>query len=117
VSCLSFAQFGSDLDASTKSVIEHGARLTELLKQGQYSPMKLSHEVMTLFAAKHRFIKEVPVAKILDYQEYLLRELDQSHGALIDEIDALKAISPDLETKLKTAVEAITKQFLRLSVR
>jgi F-type H+/Na+-transporting ATPase subunit alpha len=114
---LSFAQFGSDLDASTKSVIEHGARLTELLKQGQYSPMKLSHEVMTLFAAKHRFIKEVPVAKILDYQEYLLRELDQSHGALIDEIDALKAISPDLETKLKTAVEAITKQFLRLSVR
>jgi F-type H+/Na+-transporting ATPase subunit alpha len=114
---LSFAQFGSDLDASTKSVIEHGARLTELLKQGQYSPMKLSHEVMTLFAAKHRFIKEVPVAKILDYQEYLLRELDQSHGALIDEIDALKAISPDLETKLKTAVEAITKQFLKLSVR
>jgi F-type H+/Na+-transporting ATPase subunit alpha len=114
---LSFAQFGSDLDASTKSIIEHGARLTELLKQGQYSPMKLSHEVMTLFAAKHRFIKDVPVAKILDYQEYLLRELDQSHGALMNEIDTVKAISPDLETQLKTAVEAITKQFIKLSVR
>jgi F-type H+-transporting ATPase subunit alpha len=114
---LSFAQFGSDLDASTKSIIEHGARLTELLKQGQYSPMKLSHEVMTLFAAKHRFIKDVPVAKILDYQEYLLRELDQSHDALLSEIDSVKAISPELEAKLKTAVESITKQFLKLSVR
>ena len=114
---LSFAQFGSDLDASTKSVIEHGARLTELLKQGQYSPMKLSHEVMTLFAAKHRFIKDVPVAMILDYQEYLLRELDHSHGELLSEIDTVKAISADLEAKLKTAVEAITKQFLKLSVR
>jgi F-type H+-transporting ATPase subunit alpha len=72
---------------------------------------------MTLFAAKHRFIKDVPVAKILDYQEYLLRELDQSHDALLSEIDSVKAISPELEAKLKTAVESITKQFLKLSVR
>ena len=114
---LSFAQFGSDLDASTKSVIEHGARLTELLKQGQYSPMKLSHEVMTLFAAKHRFIKDVPVAKILDYQEYLLREMDLTYAAQLAEIESVKAISPDLEAQLKAAVETITKQFLKLSVR
>lgn len=114
---LSFAQFGSDLDASTKSVIEHGARLTELLKQGQYTPMKLSHEVMTLFAAKHRFIKDVPVAKILEYQDYLLRELDLSHANLMNEIETAKAISADLEAKLKEAVESITKQFLKLSVR
>ena len=114
---LSFAQFGSDLDASTKSVIEHGARLTELLKQGQYSPMILSHEVMTLFAAKHRFIKDVPVTKILDYQDFLLREMDQSHAALMNEIETAKAISADLEAQLKTAVDAITKQFLKLSVR
>ena len=114
---LSFAQFGSDLDASTKSVIEHGARLTELLKQGQYTPMKLSHEVMTLFAAKHRFIKDVPVAKILEYQDYLLRELDLSHANLMNEIETVKAISADLEAKLKEAVESITKQFLKLSVR
>lgn len=114
---LSFAQFGSDLDASTKSVIEHGARLTELLKQGQYTPMKLSHEVITLFAAKHRFIKDVPVAKILEYQDYLLRELDLSHINLMNEIETAKAISADLEAKLKEAVESITKQFLKLSVR
>lgn len=114
---LSFAQFGSDLDASTKSVIEHGARLTELLKQGQYTPMKLSHEVMTLFAAKHRYIKDVPVAKILEYQDYLLRELDLSHANLMNEIETAKAISADLEAKLKEAVESITKQFLKLSVR
>lgn len=114
---LSFAQFGSDLDASTKSVIEHGARLTELLKQGQYTPMILSHEVMTLFAAKHRFIKDVPVAKILEYQDFLLRELDQSHADLMNEIETVKAISADLEAKLKEAVESITKQFLKLSVR
>jgi len=61
---LAFAQFGSDLDANTKSIIEHGARLTELLKQAQYVPMKLSHQVLSLFSAKHHFLKKIPTEKI-----------------------------------------------------
>jgi len=111
---LSFAQFGSDLDASTKTVIEHGARLSELLKQGQYTPLSLAQEVVVLFSAKHRFIKEVPIELILPYQEYLLRAFENDHADLINEIETQKIISPELEEKLHTEMGLITKQFLKL---
>jgi F-type H+-transporting ATPase subunit alpha len=111
---LSFAQFGSDLDANTKSVIEHGTRLTELLKQGQYSPLSLSQEVLVLFSAKHRFIKEVPVELILPYQDYLLRQFENEHVDLMNEIETKKIISPELEEKLHTAFAKITQTFLKM---
>jgi F-type H+-transporting ATPase subunit alpha len=111
---LSFAQFGSDLDASTKSVIEHGARLSELLKQGQYTPLSLAQEVVVLFSAKHRFIKDVPIELILPYQETLLRAFENEHADLMSEIETQKIISPELEEKLHTEMGLITKQFLKL---
>lgn len=114
---LSFAQFGSDLDANTKAVIEHGTRLTELLKQGQYSPLSLSQEVLVLFSAKHRFIKEIPVELILPYQDYLLRQFENEEVALMNEIEAKKVISPELEEKLHTAFVKITKSFLQMRAK
>jgi len=111
---LSFAQFGSDLDASTKTVIEHGARLSELLKQGQYTPLSLAQEVVVLFSAKHRFIKDVPVELILPYQDYLLRAFENDHSDLLNEIETKKIISPELEEKLHIEMGLITKQFLKL---
>ncbi len=111
---LSFAQFGSDLDASTKTVIEHGARLSELLKQGQYTPLSLAQEVVVLFSAKHRFIKDVPVELILPYQDYLLRAFENDHADLLNEIETKKIISPELEEKLHIEMGLITKQFLKL---
>ena len=94
---LSFAQFGSDLDATTKEVIEHGARLTELLKQGQYQPLSLAHEVITLFAAKHKFIKRIDVPKISEYVQRVVAGFDANHTDIIEEINTVKAISPELE--------------------
>jgi F-type H+-transporting ATPase subunit alpha len=114
---LSFAQFGSDLDANTKAVIEHGTRLTELLKQGQYSPLSLSQEVLVLFSAKHRFIKEIPVESILPYQDYVLRQFENEEVALMNEIEAKKVISPELEEKLHTAFVKITKSFLQMRAK
>ncbi len=114
---LSFAQFGSDLDANTKAVIEHGTRLTELLKQGQYSPLSLSQEVLVLFSAKHRFIKEIPVESILPYQDYVLRQFENEEVALMNEIEAKKVISPELEEKLHTAFVKITKSFLQMRTK
>ncbi len=111
---LSFAQFGSDLDASTKAVIEHGARLSELLKQGQYTPLNLSQEVIVLFSAKHRFIKDIPTELILPYQDYLLRIFENEHADLLKEIETDKIISPTLEEKLHEEVSKITKQFIKL---
>ena len=111
---LSFAQFGSDLDASTKSVIEHGARLSELLKQGQYMPLSLAQEVVVLFSAKHRFIKEIPVELILPYQTVLIRTVENEYPELLKEIETKKVISPELEEKLHEALGKITQHFLTM---
>ena len=111
---LSFAQFGSDLDASTKSIIEHGARLSELLKQGQYAPLSLSQQVLVLFSAKHRFIKDVPVELILPYQDYILRIFENELVDMMNEIETKKIISPELEEKLHVEFAKLTSQFLKM---
>jgi len=112
---LSFAQFGSDLDAATKEVIEHGARLTELLKQGQYQPLSLAHEVITLFAAKHKFIKRIEVAKISEYVQRVVAGFDANHSDIVEEINTVKAISPELEGRMKEVMESLTTQYLKMS--
>lgn len=112
---LAFAQFGSDLDASTKSVIDHGARLTELLKQGQYQPLSLAHEVISLFSAKHKFIKDIAVDDIVDYQNFLLVAFDRDYADLVAEIEEKKAISEALEKKLKVAMTKMSDQFIKMS--
>ena len=112
---LSFAQFGSDLDASTKEVIEHGARLTELLKQGQYQPLSLAHEVFALFAAKHKFIKRIEVSKISEYVQRVVAGFDADHSDIITEINTAKAISPELESRMKDIMENLTTQYLKMS--
>ncbi len=112
---LSFAQFGSDLDAATKEVIEHGARLTELLKQGQYQPLSLAHEVITLFAAKHKFIKRIDVAKISEYVQRVVAGFDANHSDIVEEITTVKAISPELEGRMKEVMESLTTQYLKMS--
>jgi len=114
---LSFAQFGSDLDATTKAVIEHGTRLTELLKQGQYSPLSLSQEVAVLFSAKHRFIKDIPTELILPYQDFLLRILENDHSEIMNEIETKKIISPELEEKMHTVYSKITQQFVQMRTK
>lgn len=112
---LSFAQFGSDLDATTKEVIEHGARLTELLKQGQYQPLSLAHEVITLFAAKHKFIKRIDVPKISEYVQRVIAGFDANHSDIVEEINTVKAISPELEVRMKEVMENLTTQYLKMS--
>lgn len=114
---IAFAQFGSDLDAATKEVIEHGARLTELLKQGQYAPLSLAHEVLSLFSAKHKFLKLIPVENIIEYQQRLLAGFDNKHMDIIAELEEKKVISPELETKIKQAMDVLTQQYLKMSVQ
>lgn len=114
---LAFAQFGSDLDANTKSIIDHGARLTELLKQGQYLPLDLAHEVLSLFSAKYKFIKDIPVENIREYEATLLSDFDQDYPNIIDELNKTATISPELEVSIKAAMTEITERFLKMSVK
>ncbi|HAO62025.1 MAG TPA: F0F1 ATP synthase subunit alpha [Erysipelotrichaceae bacterium] len=114
---LAFAQFGSDLDANTKSVIDHGSRLTELLKQSQYTPLDLAHEVLSLFTAKYKFIKDIPVEGIREFERILLSDFEVEYPEIITEINEKKIISPELEAKIKTAMASITDRFIKMSVK
>ena len=109
---LSFSQFGSDLDASTKAVLDHGARLMELLKQQQYSPMQVEHQVISFFASSKRLLKDVPVEKIKDYEEKMLNYISSMHLDLVNEIREKKEISDRLNDKLLDALTTFTKQYL-----
>lgn len=101
-----FAKFGSDLDAATKATLDHGAKLTELLKQNQYDPMKVEDQVLSLFAAKYGFLKPVEVNEVRQYEKMMLKYVHENHADLVQEIIDKQSLSDELNTKLK---EALTK--------
>ena len=100
-----FAQFGTDdLDVTTKRQLERGARLTELLKQKQYSPKSLSQQVTILYAGTKGFLDEVPVDKVGDFEEKFEEFMDSQYKSILDDIESSKDISDDLEKKLEDAI-------------
>ena len=112
---LSFSQFGSDLDPVTKATIDHGARLTELLKQGQYSPLTMSQQVLSLFAAKNGYLKNIPVEQIKGFEEGMHKFFAQDKADLIARIESEKKLDADLETALKQAMDEYLQQFQLIS--
>ncbi|GAP87305.1 putative ATP synthase subunit mitochondrial [Rosellinia necatrix] len=107
-----FAQFGSDLDAATKQTLNRGERLTELLKQKQYSPMAVNEMVPLIFAGVNGYLDSVPVDKILTWESDFLAHLKTNESELLATIDKEGAISKDLEAKLRDVVSGFTKSFL-----
>ncbi len=108
---LAFTQFGSDLDPITQATIDKGARLTELLKQSQYSPLTMPYQVVSLFAAKYGFLVNVAVEDVKDYEEKLHDNFKTINNALIEELSAKEAISEELESKLKAVIEEFTNNY------
>ena len=108
---LSFSQFGSDLDAATKQVIDHGARLTELLKQQQYSPMNLADQVLSLFAARNKFLRDIEVEEVGLFESEMHAYFKNNHRNLYDEILEKEILSKELEQNIRSAMEAFVKQF------
>ncbi|KAK0660507.1 P-loop containing nucleoside triphosphate hydrolase protein [Cercophora samala] len=107
-----FAQFGSDLDAATKQTLNRGERLTELLKQKQYSPMAVNEMVPLIFAGVNGFLDQVPVAKILQWEADFLSHLKTNEADLLATIEKEGAISKELEARLKDVISTFTKGFL-----
>ena len=105
-----FSKFGSDLDSATKEVLDHGARLTQLLIQKQYSPMRVSEQVVSLFAAKHKYLKPVPVDKVQDFESGLIAYINREYPYILDQIEAKKALDDELEQQIKTALDAYAKE-------
>ena len=107
-----FAQFGSDLDAATKQTLNRGERLTELLKQKQYSPMAVNEMVPIIFAGVNGHLDNVPVNKILQWESDFLAHLKNNESDMLAQIEREGALSKDLESKLKEVVETFTKAFV-----
>jgi F-type H+-transporting ATPase subunit alpha len=106
-----FAQFGSDLDAATQRLLNRGARLTELLKQGQFSPLKVEEQVVVIYAGVNGYLDKLPVGEVRRFEEELLRNIRTKHEDILEAVRTEKQISSDTEAKLKAAVESFSKAF------
>ncbi|KZM18601.1 Alpha subunit of the F1 sector of mitochondrial F1F0 ATP synthase [Ascochyta rabiei] len=106
-----FAQFGSDLDAATKQTLNRGERLTELLKQKQYSPMAVNEMVPLIYAGVNGILDNVPVNKILTWESDFLAHLRSNESDLLNTIEREGALSKELEAKLKEVATSFTKSF------
>nr|AML60634.1 ATP synthase F1 subunit alpha [Moramonas marocensis] len=107
-----FAQFGSDLDAATQYLLNRGARLTELLKQAQYSPISTEMQVIILYAGVRGLLDKVQLTQISAYEKALIKYIQTSHQDILNQIKTEKALSPKLDTQIKQVLESFTKNFL-----
>jgi F-type H+-transporting ATPase subunit alpha len=101
-----FAQFGAaDLDKVTRDQLERGRRITEVLKQPQYSPMSLGKEVMILYAVTNGYLDDVPVDKVIVWEGDFHRSMQTNHPELEQKINDDKEIKPETEEALKSAIK------------
>ena len=106
-----FAQFGSDLDAATQRLLNRGARRTELLKQAQFSPLKIEEQVVVIYAGVNGYLDKLPVSDVGRFEAEFLRSVRANNADVLDAIRTEKAVSDATEGKLKAAVEAFAKAF------
>ncbi|ADZ72634.1 F0F1 ATP synthase subunit alpha [Polymorphum gilvum] len=106
-----FAQFGSDLDATTQRLLNRGARLTELLKQPQFSPLKTQEQVAVIFAGVNGYLDKIPVERVREFESGLLLFLRGEHADLLDAIWQKKALDDDLTGRLRSAIDTFAKNF------
>jgi F-type H+-transporting ATPase subunit alpha len=107
-----FAQFASDLDAATQRLLARGARLTELLKQDQYTPMPVEEQVVVIFAGVRGFLDSIPLEKVTSFEQKLRDELKATGQEILTAIRTEKEISAATEEKLKAFMENFMKTFV-----
>jgi F-type H+-transporting ATPase subunit alpha len=106
-----FAQFGSDLDATTQRLLSRGARLTELLKQPQFSPLKMEEQVVSIYAGVNGYLDPIPVDRVRAFEEGLLTLMRSQHQGILDAIRDSRDLDDATAAKLKAAVDAYAKSF------
>jgi F-type H+-transporting ATPase subunit alpha len=106
-----FAQFGSDLDATTQRLLNRGSRLTELLKQPQFSPLKMEEQVCVIWSGTNGYLDPLPVNKVKAFEEGLLSLLRGKHTDILNTIRDARDLSGDTEAKLKGVVEGYARGF------
>src|SRR6187431_2137258 len=106
-----FAQFGSDLDATTQRLLARGARLTELLKQPQFSPLKMEEQAVVIYAGVNGYLDPIPVERVRAFEDGLLNLLRSKHADILEDIRKTNDLSSDTEKKLKGVVDAYARTF------
>jgi F-type H+/Na+-transporting ATPase subunit alpha len=107
----SFAQFASDLDPATQRLLARGARLTELLKQPQFSPMPVEEQVVSIFAGTRGYLDKVDVAQVTRYEAAMLGELRSSKPGILEAIRGKRELATDTEKELSSFLDGFTKTF------
>jgi F-type H+/Na+-transporting ATPase subunit alpha len=106
-----FAQFGSDLDATTQRLLARGSRLTELLKQPQFSPLKMEEQVTVIYAGVNGYLDPIPVERVRAFEEGLLSLVRSKHGDILEDIRKTGDLTDATAGKLKAAVDGYAKSF------
>ncbi len=107
-----FAQFGSDLDRASQQQLTRGSRLTELLKQGQFQPMPVERQVLSIFAGVNGFLDDLPIEQVRPFETGLHTYIDNAHQSLLTEIREKKEISDDLKKRLTASIGDFKKRFV-----
>jgi F-type H+-transporting ATPase subunit alpha len=100
-----FAQFASDLDDATRAQLEHGQRVTELMKQSQYAPLSVAEMALVLFAANEGYLKDVELAKVVAFEKALLSFAKSQHADLLDSVNANPAFNDEVAGKFKALIQ------------
>ena len=108
-----FSQFGSDLDKATAAALTRGERMTELLKQNQYSPMDVIDQVISIFAGGNGFLDDLPLDKVLEFEKQLLQDIHTNHADIYDTLVAEKKISDETKAALKDAIKQFKEGFVK----
>ncbi len=106
-----FAQFGSDLDAATQKLLNRGARLTELLKQPQFSPMPFEEQVVSIFAGTNGYLDSLPVDRVTEYEAAMLSFMRDKHADVLATIRETGNFDDDVKNRTVAALDAFAKQF------
>jgi F-type H+-transporting ATPase subunit alpha len=106
-----FAQFGSDLDAATQRLLNRGARLTELLKQPQFSPLKVEEQVAVIFAGVRGYLDALPVSAVTRYEAEMRSALKAKQPDILAAIRDDQELKPETETRLRSFLDSFTKSF------
>jgi F-type H+-transporting ATPase subunit alpha len=106
-----FAQFGSDLDATTQRLLNRGARLTELLKQPQFSPLKMEEQVVVIYAGVNGYLDPLPVSSVRPFEEGLLALMRTKRTDILDAIRTSRDLDDATAAKLKSALDDYAKTF------
>lgn len=107
-----FTQFGSDLDAATQQQLTRGAAMTELLKQGRYTPMSVEDQATAIWAGAHGFLDDVPVKSIVRFRAEMLDYLHHSGNGVMDKLADAKKFTDEVEAELNAAIPAFKAQFI-----